>query len=155
PKSIVLGRRVMGNVLPFNLGPYRKLGRYAAAVGRALRRTSRMPANMSVDSWLQQLERPLWSALRGLRILQGAGGALVNNERPQGIRLDCFELAPVGSTVARCTACSYVMSEAVLDVCLRCGQTTEQVEPSVLRNYYRRSATYVLPDFPFDDPYPL
>jgi hypothetical protein len=47
------------------------------------------------------------------------------------------------------------MSEALLAVCVRCGQRTQCVPTATIRNYYRLAALYALPDAPFDNPYPL
>jgi len=47
------------------------------------------------------------------------------------------------------------MSEAVLNVCLRCGQQTELCDPLTVRNYHRRAALFAAPGSDFDDPYPF
>jgi len=86
--------------------------------------------------------------------LQVAGGP-IGDRPPFGIRLDSFDLAPTGTTVARCRACAYIMSEALLEVCLRCGKATEQIRPEDITNFYRDSAEYSLSNQRFDDPYPL
>ena len=74
---------------------------------------------------------------------------------PYGIRIDSFELHPVGDVVFRCRACRYVMGEALLGVCYRCGQESEKVEPESIRNFYRRAALFAEPRSEFPDPYPV
>ena len=88
------GRQGQNNV-PYNLQPHRKLGRYIRAIARRLVAGGRIH---DVDSWLDQLRWPLWDALKGFRILVPAGRR-VNDQTPFGIRIDSFELRPVGDTV--------------------------------------------------------
>lgn len=150
---IIPGSGRVGNAIPYNLQPRRKLGRYVIAAANALQLNGRLP-DTTPQQWVNGLHWKLWNALKQLKVLQPAGRK-INNETPFGIRVDSFVLAPLGETVARCKSCGYVMSEALLSVCLRCGQETSPVNPNELRNYYRRSATYVLPGQPFDDPNPF
>ena len=105
--------------------------------------------------WLDDLERPLWDALTGFRILTGAGGRKVRGHRPRGIRINRFELHAIGDTVFRCAACRFVMGESLLNVCYRCGQNTVPTDPSTIRNYFRRSALFAEPGSGFPDPYPV
>lgn len=44
-------------------------------------------------------------------------------------------------TVQRCTACGYIMSETLLNVCVRCGQQTAPYPVNELINYHRRYCT--------------
>ena len=149
------GRRDTRNrIVPYNLTPYRKLGRYALAVAEALVRTGRLAGGGGAKQWVNELHWPLWRALKGFRVLQNAGRA-INGEVPQGITIDIFELVPLGDTVQRCRACAYVMGSALLGVCLRCGQATEALPVHELRNFYRGMALAAAPGGPFDDPYPL
>ena len=143
-----------GRAKPFNLGPYRKLGRYVRAVADKLMTEGRLTGPKSTEKWVEDLRRPLWEALLGLEILTWAG-AKVADKVPYGIRVDRFELHPMTETAHRCQACSYVMRDAPLSVCLRCGQRTEETPTSSLASFFRRAAMYALPDSGFDDPYPL
>ena len=138
-QRIVPGNRRQGdNIVPYNLRPYRKLGRYVGAIARTLVAAGRI---QDADKWLEELHWPLWNALKGFKILVPAGKR-VGDQVPYGIRIDSFELRPVDDTVFRCTACSYVMGEALLGVCYRCGQTCEQVEATSIQNFYRRAAMF-------------
>ena len=141
--------RANETTIPYNLRPYRKLGRYLQAVGRALRVQGRID---DIDQWLKGLHWQLWNALKGFKILVNAGRR-VNGEVPQGIRIDAFDLNPIVDKVFRCSACRYVMGEALLQVCYRCGQTAERVDPSSIQNYFRRSALFAKPGSGFPDPY--
>ena len=150
-RIVPANRRQGDNIVPYNLQPQRKLGRYIRAVARRLRSEGRIQA---VEDWLEELHWPLWEALKGFRILVPAGRR-VNDQTPHGIRIDSFELRPVGDTVFRCSACSYVMGEALLGVCYRCGQIAEQVEATSIQNFFRRSALFAKPGAGHPDPYPL
>jgi ATP-dependent helicase YprA (DUF1998 family) len=151
---IIPGYARSGRAIPYNLQPRRKLGRYVISVARALVREGRLSSGAAAKKWVSDLHWELWKALRGFNILQWAG-AKINNEVPQGIRIDSFELHPVGPTVECCTACAYVMSEALLSTCIRCGQQTRSIPAADLQNYYRRAALHALPGSGLDDPYPL
>ena len=151
---IIPGTRRQEGAIPYNLQPNRKLGRYVIAVSQALVAAGRLSSNGAAKKWLQDLHWPLWNTLKELDVLQWAG-AKINNQVPFGIRIDSFELHPITNVIQQCSACGYVMSETVLNVCLRCGQQTQPVLSDTLRNYYRRAALYALPDSVFDDPYPL
>lgn len=141
-------------IVPYNLLPHRKLGRYVIAVAAALARDGRLVMGAGAERWVKELQWPLWRALKELKVLQWAG-AKIGTEIPQGIRLDSFVLHPVGDTVQRCRACAYVMSDALLGVCVRCGQEAESVHVSELRNFYRLAAFHALPGSGYDDPFPL
>ena len=142
-------RRVNNTTVPYNLQQSRKLGRYIQAVGRALRDQGRID---DIGQWMKGLQWPLWNGLKGFKVLVNAGRR-VNDEVPQGIRIDAFELRPIVDTVFRCTACRYVMGEALLGVCYRCGQVADLMEPSTIQNYFRRSALFANPGSGFPDPY--
>ena len=142
-------RRIGDNVVPYNLRPYRKLGRYVGAVARALAAAGRIK---DADNWLKELHWPLWNALKGFRILVPAGKR-IEDEVPYGIRIDSFELWPIDGTVFRCTACRYVMGESLLGVCYRCGQASEPVDASSIHNFYRRAAMFAGAGYP--DPFPI
>ncbi len=144
-------RMVNDTTIPYNLQSSRKLGRYIQAVGRALYTEGRID---DIARWLKELHWPLWNALKGFKILVNAGRK-VNDEVPQGIRIDVFELHPIAGSVFRCTACRYVMGEALLGVCYRCGHLAQRVEPSTIQNYFRRSALFAKPGSGFPDPYPV
>ena len=146
-------------LVPFNLAPYRKLGRYAAAVARILKDMGRIESR---KQWLDYLERSLWDALTGFGVLVSAGRRIpvavysrTSSQVPRGIRIDSFELCVVGETVFRCSACRYVMGEALFGVCYRCGQQTEQVSPGSISNFYRRAALFAEPGSEYPDPYPV
>lgn len=140
-----------GNLIPYNLRPYRKLGRYVGAVARVLKREGRI---QDTEKWLEDLRWPLWKALREFGILVPAGRR-VNDQTPHGIRVDAFDLHSVGETVFQCGACRYVMGEALLGVCYRCGQSAEPISADSIRNYFRRAATFAKPTSGYPDPYPL
>ena len=144
-------RRIGDNVVPYNLRPYRKLGRYVGAIARTLAAAGRIP---DADKWLKELHWPLWSALKGFKILVPAGRR-IEDEVPQGIRIDSFELWPVEDSVFRCTACRYVMGEALLGVCYRCGQAAEPVEARTIQNFYRRVAMFAGAGTGYPDPFPI
>ena len=144
-------RPASGNLVPYNLRSYRKLGRYLRAVARVLVSEGRLH---DADRWLEELHWPLWDALKGFRILVPAGRR-VNDQTPYGIRIDSFELRPIGETVFRCGACRYVMGEVLFGVCYRCGQTVEQVEATSIQNFFRRSAMFARPGSGHPDPFPL
>ena len=151
-QRIIPARGRQGNVLvPYNLNPYRKLGRYMGAVARALVDEGRIGNH---GKWLKNLHWPLWNALKGFKVLVPAGRR-INDQVPHGIRIDSFELRHVGETVFRCRACRYVMGEALLGVCYRCGQACEQVEATSIQNYFRRSALFAKPSSGHPDPFPM
>jgi Domain of unknown function (DUF1998)/Helicase conserved C-terminal domain len=148
------GYKRQNGVIPYNLTPRRKLGRYIIAVSEALIAADRLRDQAAAEKWVKDLHWPLWNALKGLNILEWAG-AKIGEQVPQGIRIDSFELHPIGNTAQQCQECAYVMSETLFGVCLRCGQHTDSTSVSSLRNFYRRAALYALPGSSFDDPYPL
>jgi hypothetical protein len=153
-RVIIPGSRMQGNAIPYNLEGYRKLGRYVIAVSEVLVVVGRLPNLAEAKKWRHDLHWKLWQTLKGLNILEWAG-AKINQEVPFGLRLDSFELHPIGEEVQQCQACAYVMSETVFNVCLRCGQPTRPARADTIRNYYRRAALHVLSGGLFDDPYPL
>lgn len=147
-------KSVNTTTIPYNLSKYRKLGRYVVAISRVLVSMGRLPHTNAADNWVYELHWPLWKALKAFGILQGAG-AQINGQTPQGIRIDSFELHPLDDTPQQCQACAYIMSDALFQVCLRCGQRTSAISANSLQNFYRRSTLYALPNSFFDDPYPL
>lgn len=154
-RRIFWGEKGLKNNIPYNLWQTRKLGRYVHAVSRALVKVRRFKNNSEADKWINDLRKPLWDALRGLKILVPAGRTLENQQLPYGIRLNAFSLHPIGTTVYRCKACRYVMCETVLNVCTRCGQDTESLLAEKIHNYYRRGVLLSDPTTPFEDPFPL
>ena len=150
-QRIIPGNKRDGTLIPYNLYPYRKLGRYVGAVAKVLARECRIADE---KQWLGNLRWPLWNALKGFRVLVPAGRR-VNDRTPHGIRIDSFELHPMKDTVFRCSACHYIMGEVLLGVCYRCGQTVVPVDSSTIRNYFRRSALFAKPGAGFSDPYSI
>ena len=151
-QRIVPGHRREGeNIVPYNLRPQRKLGRYIAAVARALVSEGRL---QDANAWLEELHWPLWKALKGFGLLVSAGRK-VKDQTPHGIRIDVFVLRPAGDEVFRCSACRYVMGDVLLNVCYRCGQSVERVRAADIQNFFRRSAIFARPDYPHPDPFPL
>ena len=150
-RRIFPGNRAADNNVPYNLTPRRKLGRYVGAIAHQLATLGRIA---NEENWLEEMHWPLWNALKGFRILVPAGRR-VGNQVPFGIRIDTFDLHPVGEAVFRCQACGYVMGEVLLGVCYRCGQSTEPVNSSAIQNYFRRSALFAKPGSGFADPYPV
>jgi ATP-dependent helicase YprA (DUF1998 family) len=141
--------------IPYNLRSTRKLGRYVIALSRALVKAGRFKNKAEADRWLGTLRIQLWDALIALGLLVPAGKKLDNGKVPYGLRIDIFELHPIGNELHKCQACGYIMSETVLNVCTRCGQQTQKVLTKSINNFYRRSASYIDPSLPFEDPYPL
>ena len=151
-QRIIPGNRRQGdNTVPYNLRPYRKLGRYVGAIARTLVSAGRIQDG---DKWLEELHWPLWKALTGFKVLVPAGKR-IGDQVPYGIRIDSFELWPVMDAVFRCTACRYVMGEALLGVCYRCGQTAEQVGATTIQNFYRRAAMFAGSGSGYPDPFPI
>jgi hypothetical protein len=148
PASGKSGRQIV----PYNLTPRRKLGRYVLAVAQALVSGGRLPDTYAAKRWVDGLHWPLWEALTGLGILQWAG-AKISEHVPYGLPIDSFTLQPLDDMVHRCRSCAYIMSETLFDVCVRCGQCTQTVETVELRNFYRLAALHALPGSLFDDPY--
>ena len=149
--QIIPGHRRHDNYIPYNLQPRRKLGRYVGALARTLTDEDRIE---DPSQWLEDLHWPLWNALRGFQILVPAGRR-VNGQVPHGIRVDSFELAAVGDTAYRCSACRYVMGDVLLGVCYRCGQYAEQVSADSVQNYFRRAAKFAEPGSDYPDPFPI
>ncbi len=147
--------RTDNKVVRYNVKPYRKLGRYVIAVSRALQAKGRLSSRAAAEKWVADLHWPLWSTLVFKAKVLRIAGKKEGNHIPHGLGLEVFELHPLGDCVCRCTACAYVMSETLLDVCIRCGQKTEPVPKEKLKNYYCSAASYALPGSLFDDPYPL
>ena len=138
-------------LIPYNLQPRRKLGRYLGAIARTLVADGRI---QNADEWLEALRWPLWNALTGFSVLVPVGAA-VRSHRPHGIRVDSFSLGPIWDHVYRCVACRFVMGEALLGVCYRCGQFAELVEAETIRNYFRRAALFAEPGSGYPDPFPI
>jgi hypothetical protein len=160
--KMIPGWKRNGNVVPFNLGNRRKLGRYVIALSEALVADGRLADKAAAGQWVAQLqgttlrEGPLWKALTSARVnILTPAGAKINGETPRGIRVDAFRLHPIGDQVFRCEACAYIMSETLLNVCLRCGRRARLVPVSEITNFYRRAGQYALASSGFDDPYPL
>lgn len=153
-RVLIPAHKSQDGVVPYNLSAYRKLGRYIIAISQALVKAGRLPSQSAAEKWVNDLRWPLWNALKGLGILEWAG-AKIGDQIPYGIRVDSFELHPIGDKVQQCQACAYVMSETLFGVCLRCGQRTDETTTHFLRNFYRRAALYALPGSSSDDPYPL
>ena len=150
-RRIIPGNGLRDNNVPYNLQPRRKLGRYVGAIAHQLAVEGRISDE---EQWLKELHWPLWKALTGFKILVPAGRR-VGNQVPYGIRIDSFELQPVGEEVFRCQACGYVMGEILLGVCYRCGQGAEPVNTSSIRNHFRRSTLFAKPGSGYADPYPV
>ncbi len=155
-RAMIPGYKQQPGIVPYNLTNYRKLGRYVIAFSHALVGAGRLPDDGAAQRWLQELRQPLWDAItsRSFNVLQIAGKK-VGDHYPRGIRVDSFELHPLAEKVQQCRSCSYVMSETLLNVCLRCGGRTAEVPVGRIDNYYRRAAVHSLPGSGFDDPYPL
>ncbi len=128
-----------------------KLARYARAVANALQARKSI---RSSDQWLGQTHNQLWEALTRFRILTPAGQAS-GNMQPYGIRIDQFTLHPMGDTVHRCFACRYILGEALLNICYRCGQKTTPESANDIANFYRRMTRFAQPASNYPDPYPV
>lgn len=143
-----------GVFIPFSVSEYRKLGRFLVAVSKRMVSEERL-GEAERERWVKSLGDLLWQALTGLAILDHAGGKNNFGHYPFGIRIDRFNLHPIGETVHKCMSCRYVMGDALLNVCSRCGNLTEPVPSSAVKSYFRSAALYALPNSSFDDPYPL
>lgn len=155
------GSRAIGfSFTAYPLGSTRrsKIGRYMLSVAKKLVTLGRLQPGEE-EAWLQKMQKPLFDTLKGFKVLTTAGNELpVRGSMSQqqfGIRLSRFVLHPAPAQVARCKSCSAVMAEAFLDVCVRCGQDTEQIAPDTLRNYFRSAALHGRPGGLIDDPAPL
>lgn len=153
------GRPAGENLVPYNLTANRKLGRYIRSIAHALTQQGRIKDS---EQWVSDLHWELWNALRSTRVLVPAGRRRPNpssrggtGQVPHGIRLDSFEIHPVGDSVFQCAACRYVMGETLLGVCYRCGQTTKPVPSASIQNYFRKSALFAKPGSTYPDPYQI
>lgn len=142
--------------IAFNFEPYRKTGRYVQAIADALISEGRLADEAKKEEWLKELFWPLWNTLKSksFKVLDYAGRKF-DNKQPMGIRIDRFELHPIHGEVHRCNSCGFIMTENLLNVCMRCGQETEPISPDEVQSFYRQTALYALPGAGFDDPYPL
>ena len=140
------------NAVRYRLNGNNKLARYARSIASALhdRNSVRKP-----EEWLKSAHKTLWEALTNFNILEQAGGRVQNGATPYGIRIDKFSLHPMDQTVHRCTACRYIMGEALLNVCYRCGQTAASADADEIANFFRRMALFASPDSRYPDPYPV
>lgn len=154
-RRLYWGDAVDRNNVPYNLRTTRKLGRYIHAISRVLVERHRVNNKTEADQWITNLRKPLWDSLIGAKLITPAGKRLDNGQVPFGIRLDVFELHPIAEKVCKCKSCGYIMSETLFDTCTRCGQKTENVNSESIINYYRRTAQYIGPNNPFDDPFPI
>lgn len=156
------GKPTGSKSVPFTFMPYfgnkrYKLGRYINAITRKLILQGRLEEGEK-EAWQKTLRDQLLHALWDFNVLTSAGAAIPakwGSAKRYGIRLSRFVLHPAPPQVARCKSCGYVMGEALLDTCIRCGQETELVNPSVIRNYFRKTALYGAPDSLLDDPFPI
>jgi ATP-dependent helicase YprA (DUF1998 family) len=139
---------------PYNMETRRKLGRYIHAIAYALVMQGRLQPERE-EQWIENLSSPLWNTLCGLKILEPAGQKYNNRITPFGIRIDAFTLYPGLPQVHLCNACRYIMSDALFNVCLRCGQETSVIPATEIISYYRRACLQALPSSIFDDPYPI
>lgn len=128
-----------------------KLARYARAVANALQARRSIT---NTEQWLSQTHNQLWEALTQFQILTPAGQA-DGNMQPYGICIDKFTLHSMGDTIHRCSACRYVMGEALLNVCYRCGQQTTPESANGIANFYRRMTRFAQPASDYPDPYPV
>ena len=140
------------NAVRYQLYGRNKLARYARSIASALRDRGSV---RKPEEWLKNTHKTLWEALTGFNILEQAGGAVQNGATPHGIRIDKFSLHPMDQTVHRCIACRYIMGEALLNVCYRCGQTTAPTDADEIANFFRRMALFASPDSRYPDPYPV
>ena len=140
------------NAVGYRLNGNNKLARYARSIALALRDRGSVRDS---EVWLRGVHSTLWEALEGFNILEQAGRPVQNGATPYGIRIDKFSLHPLGETVHRCTACRYIMGEALLDVCYRCGQAAAHANAHEISNFFRRMALFASPDSSYPDPYPV
>ena len=139
------------NSVRYYLTGRNKLARYARAIANALQSRNSIK---STEQWLNKTHKELWEALTNFRILTPTGRGQ-ENMQPHGIRINLFTLHPVGDTIHRCSACRYVMAEALLNVCYRCGQQTNPESADEIANFYRRMTQFAQPASNYPDPYPV
>lgn len=147
----------------FNFGPYYgqkryKLGRYMTKVANRMVALRRLTEEEKED-WLEKIRQGLFQALKDLGVISPAGAKLTTKKgtgiSQYGIRMDRLRLHPIPKTVAQCQSCGYVSANTFLDTCVRCGQETAQVDPTTIRNFFRKVTLYSAPDSLMDDPFPL
>ena len=122
------------NTVRYHLYGRNKLARYARSIATALRDRGSI---RNPEEWLRRTHNTLWEALTRFNILEQAGGRVQSGATPYGIRIDKFSLHPMNQPVQRCTACRYIMGEALLSVCYRCGQDTGPTEAHEIANFFR------------------
>jgi len=137
------------NSIRFDLKKFEKLGNYLYAIGNYLYNQGRIPQNITVESWLSQIEEPLFKYLCSLHVLvpevQGTG---------YGIPIDRFILKQIDDNLSVCEDCGYVSEASIFNICLRCTHVTQHKNFSSLRNnYYRRYTSYSKPDSQEIDPF--
>jgi ATP-dependent helicase YprA (DUF1998 family) len=147
-----------GKVIPFNVSEHRKLGRYIIAISEQLLALGKLPDELSRISWVATLDTQLWQLLKDFGILTPAGIKYEMHQTvrvPYSIQLSRFVLHPIGTTVHRCLSCKYVMSDTIMNVCLRCGQSTEIINSDTIHNYFRRITLYAKSSENLLDPAPF
>ena len=142
---------LVNNSVRYLLTGRNRTARYARSIADALQRRGSIK---NIEPWLKKVHDDLWQALTEFSILLPASNP-GRNPTPYGIRINRFSLHPMGDTVHRCSACRYVMGEALLDVCYRCGQRTTLDDPAEIANFYRRMTLFAEPGSGHPDPYPV
>jgi ATP-dependent helicase YprA (DUF1998 family) len=147
----------------FSFSPYHgnkryKLGRYMLKIADKLVSLGRLTEEGKAG-WLETVRQELFNALKDFKVLDYAGASMKTQKGAAitqfGIRMSRLSLHPIPETVARCKSCGYVTAQAFLDTCIRCGQETQQVDPTSIRNFFRKITLYSAPDSLMDDPFPL
>jgi ATP-dependent helicase YprA (DUF1998 family) len=149
-----------GKIIPFNVSQNRKLGRYIIAISFRLLETGLLQDENARDQWVRDMDGALWESLTNqLGVLTPAGARFNVGSRqlvPFGIRLNRFALSPLPpDQIHQCQSCKYIMSAPLLEVCMRCGQQTAQINFSDIRNYFKTGALYANPANDLPDPYPF
>ena len=151
-KRLVNGNTsLVSNSVRYLLTGRNRTARYAHSIAAALQRRGSIK---HIEPWLNTVHHDLWQALTEFGILVPASNP-GQNPTPYGMRINRFSLHPLGDTVHRCSACRYVMGEALLEVCYRCGQRTTLDDPAEIANFYRRMTLFAEPRSGHPDPYPV
>lgn len=147
-----------GQIIPFNVKEHRKLGRYLISLSYSLLEQNRLADEQARKQWLDQMDKYLWEELKKYQILTSAGPKefVQGFDRDRfGIQLSKFILSPIDKQVHKCAACKYVMAETLFNICVRCGQKTEMIDASSIRDYNRKVVLYADSSYLKTDPFPL
>ncbi len=157
-------RKLTGaKIIHFNFAPYYRqnyypLGRYMTTVANKMVALGRLKKDER-NKWLEDMQEQLFNGLKGYSVLTNAGKKVKNKYKNEfniyGIRMNHLKLHPIPETIHQCKSCGKIMVHVLLNICRRCGQETQEVNPKTIQNYNRTVALYAAADNSFDDPFPL